>query len=46
MLQKPVRSPWEDGLLSLIPSINSINSFYRTNSSLPSAEEVMAMSQS
>lgn len=27
MLQKPVRSPWEDGLVSLIPSTNRINSF-------------------
>lgn len=43
MLQRPKRSSWEDGLVSLIPSTNNINSFSKTNSNLPSAEGAMAM---
>lgn len=43
MLQRPIRSSWEDGPVSLMPSTKNIMSFFRTNSNLPSPEEVMVM---
>lgn len=43
MLQRPIRSSWEDGPVSLMPSTKNIMSFFRMNSNLPSPEEVMVM---